>query len=177
MILNVLRGPIGRLIGIGILLLAVQNSLLIDVKPAGVIVQIMVAFSAAAGVVGGADSGVLAGFILGILYDLGAGTPMGLSALTMACAGLVGASMTLLNIEPQWWLNAIFVALGAAVGELATPALRTLIGESGLVGSYLIRVVAVVAVAAAVLSPLLTWLARWALGISSAELRLHEPVE
>jgi len=177
MILSVLRGPVGRLIGVGILLLAIQNTLLIDLKPAGVIVQIMVAFSAAAGVVGGADSGVLAGFILGILYDLGAGTPMGLSALTMAFAGLVGASLTLLNIEPQWWLNAIFVGLGAAAGELATPILRTLIGESGLFGSYLIEVVVVVAVAAAVLSPLLTRLARWALRISSAELRLPDPVE
>jgi rod shape-determining protein MreD len=177
MILSVLRGPVGRLIGVGILLLAIQNTLLIDLKPAGVIVQIMVAFSAAAGVVGGADSGVLAGFILGILYDLGAGTPMGLSALTMAFAGLVGASLTLLNIEPQWWLNAIFVGLGAAAGELATPVLRTLIGESGLFGSYLIEVVVVVAVAAAVLSPLLTRLARWALRISSAELRLPDPVE
>ncbi len=177
MILGVLRGPIGRLIAVGIILLAIQNSLLIDVKPAGVVIQVMLAFSAAAGVVGGADSGVLAGFVLGILYDLGTGTPLGLSALSMALAGLVGASMTLLNIEPQWWLNAIFVALGSAAGELANPLLRTLIGESGLIGSYLITVVAVVALSAAVLSPLLTRLARWALRISSAELRLPEPVE
>jgi rod shape-determining protein MreD len=176
-ILGLLRGPIGRLLAVGVLLLAVQNTLLIELKPAGVVIQVMLAFSAAAGVVGGADSGVLAGFILGILFDLGVGTPMGLSAIALAFAGLVGALVTLLNIEPQWWVNAIFVALGAGAGELANPLLRSLIGESGILTSHLLVVVPVVSVAAAILSPILVPVARWALCISRTELRLPDAIE
>jgi rod shape-determining protein MreD len=165
----VLRGPIPRVIAFGMVLLALQTTLFTDVRPAGVVIQIVLAFAAAAGAAGGPERGAIAGFVLGVMYDLGVGTPLGSSAITMGLAGVIAGSVKRVNLETRWWLAALFVMLGAALGELAVPVVRTFLGETDVFSERLVVIVPIVGVAAALVSPLLVPLGRWCLRVERAE--------
>lgn len=169
MIAAIVQGPIGRLIPVGILLLAVQTAVFTEVRPLGVVPQVLVAFAAAAGVAGGPERGMLAGFVVGLMFDLSTGAPMGSSAITMGVAGMVAGMISFLNVEPRWWLAALFVMLGSAAGEAAVPLLRFLIGQERVLSDDVFLVVPVVAVAAGVFSPLLVPLGRWSLRLGKVE--------
>jgi rod shape-determining protein MreD len=158
-----------RLVLVGLLLLAVQTTLLVDVQPAGVILQVVLAFAAAAGVAGGPERGMLAGFVLGLMYDLGTGTPIGSTAITMGLAGVAAGSIALVNVDERWWLAAIFVALGAALGELAVPVVRSFIGQTDVFTDRLFLIVPVVALFAALVSPLFVPVSRWCLRLGRPE--------
>ena len=117
------------------------------------------------GVGGGPERGALAGFILGMMFDLAAGTPLGSSALAFGLGGLVAGYVLMITPDPQWWLAALFAALGAVVGEAAIPVIKLLIGQDGWITPRLAVVLPVQAVAAAVLSPLLVPLGRWMMAV------------
>jgi rod shape-determining protein MreD len=172
------QGPLVRLIPVGLLLLALQRTIFVDVRIAGVIVQIMIATVAAAGVAGGSERGALVGFVFGVMYDLAEGTPVGSTATAMAVAGIVAGLLALVAADPHWWLEAIFTGLGAAVGALTIPVVRVFIGEPEPFQDGLYVVVPVVALSSAVLSPLLVPLARWCLRLERPEWTqpLDEPV-
>lgn len=175
MIAAIVQGPIGRIMPVAVVLLALQTTFFVDVQPFGVVLQVLTAFAAAAGVAGGPERGMLAGFLVGLLFYLGTGAPLASSSLTMGLAGLVAGSVALLNVEVRWWLAAGFVALGAAAGELAVPAVRYVIGQETVFSERLFTIVPVVAVGAAVLSPLLVPLGRWCLRIGSVPWKVpHE---
>ena len=82
----------------------------------------MLALAAAAGAAGGPQKGALAGFVLGLMYDLARRHaarlvvdrhgPRRVRRRLRACRS---------RSIPQWWLAALFTGLGAAVGELAVP--------------------------------------------------------
>jgi rod shape-determining protein MreD len=127
-------------------------------------VQIVLALVAAAGAGAGAERGAFAGFVLGLLYDLSIGSPLGLTALCYGIAGMIAGYVLSITPDPQWWLAAIFAAVGAAVGEASIPFVRLLTGEEGWVEARMIPAVIVAAVASAVLSPLLVPLGRWCAG-------------
>jgi rod shape-determining protein MreD len=169
MIVALLRSSITRIIAVGMMLLALQNTIFADMRPAGVALQVMLAFAAAAGAAGGSERGAAAGFILGLLFDLGTGGPLGASSITMGLAGYVAGYVALINIERQWWLAAIFVAVGSAVGELGVPVVRSFIGDSNVYSNRLYTVVPLVAFAAAVASPLLVPVSRWCLRLGKTE--------
>ena len=169
MIVALLRSSITRIIAVGMMLLALQNTIFADMRPAGVALQVMLAFAAAAGAAGGSERGAAAGFILGLLFDLGTGGPLGASSITMGLAGYVAGYVALINIERQWWLAAIFVAVGSAVGELGVPVVRSFIGDANVYSNRLYAVVPLVAFAAAVASPLLVPVSRWCLRLGTTE--------
>jgi rod shape-determining protein MreD len=163
------QGPLIRVIPVGVLLLALQRTIFVEITVDGVILQVVMAFAAAAGVAGGSERGAVVGFVLGLMYDLVEGTPLGSTAIAMTIAGVVAGLLALITADPQWWLSAIFTGLGTAVGVLSTPVVRLFIGEDHPVDPRLAVVVPVVAVAAAVMSPLLVPLARWCLRIKPTE--------
>lgn len=169
MFASFVQGPLIRLIPVGILLLALQRTIFVDLTVDGVIIQVMTAFAAAAGAVGGSERGAVVGFVLGVMYDLVEGTPLGSMAIAMTVAGIVAGLLALITADPQWWLMAIFTGLGAAVGELAVPVVRVFIGEDHPVEPRLAVVVPTVAIAAAAMSPLLVPIARWCLRMTPAE--------
>jgi rod shape-determining protein MreD len=158
-----------RLASVGLILVALQRTLFTDLRPAGVSVQVVLALAAAAGAAGGPQKGALAGFVLGLMYDLAAGTPLGSSSITMGLAGYAAGYVTSITIDPQWWLAALFTALGAAIGEAAVPVVRTFIGEEDVFSPRLATVVGVVAAGALLLSPLLVPVGRWCLRIKRPE--------
>lgn len=154
-------GPLLRLFPIGLCVLALQRTILTELKPFNVVLQVVLALVAAAGAGAGPERGAIAGFVLGIMYDLAVGTPLGLTGLVYALAGFVAGYVLTLTPTPQWWLAAIFAAIGAAVGETAVPVAKTLVGQDGWFTTRLLTIVPVVAVFALVASPLLTPLGRW----------------
>jgi len=156
-----LLGPVVRLVPVGLIFLALQRAVFAEYRLKGVALQVVLALVAAAGAGGGPERGALAGFVLGMMYDLGVGTPLGLTALAYGLAGLVAGYVILITPDPQWWFAMIFVALGAAVGEVAIAVTKLLIGEEGWVDASLFKVVPIVAAFAALLSPVLVPVGRW----------------
>ena len=156
-----LAGPLVRLFPVGLCMLAIQRTVLTEIHVLDVVLQIALALAAAAGAGSGPERGAVAGFTLGLMYDLSTGSPLGLTALVYALAGFVAGYVITLTPAPQWWLATIFTGIGAAVGETAAPAARMLIGEDGWFTSRLFTIVPVVTVFAMALSPLLVPLGRW----------------
>ncbi len=169
MFASLVQGPLLRLGLVGLVALGLQNTLFSELRPFGVVVQVVLALAVAAGAGGGPQKGALAGFVLGLLYDLSVGTPLGSSSLTMGLGGYVAGYVTSITIDPQWWLAALFTGLGAAVGEAAVPAVRAFIGEDHAFTPRLLTVIPVVAVAAAVMSPALVPVGRWCMRVKRPE--------
>jgi rod shape-determining protein MreD len=161
-----------RVILIGFVLVAVQTGVAPELRPLGVVVQVVLAFAAAAGAASGPTEGAMAGFVLGLMYDLGTGTPLGATAITMTLAGYSAGWGRQYRIEPKWWILALLTMIGAAVGESAVPFVRVMIGETDVVSTRMLVVVPVVALASGVLSPIFVPIARWSLRIRPTELRL-----
>jgi cell shape-determining protein MreD len=153
-----------RLIPVALVVLAIQRTVCATYRPAGVAVQVVLALAAGAGAGAGSERGAFAGFALGMMYDLGVGTPLGLTALAYGLAGLSAGYVLSVTPDPQWWLAAIFVAFGAAVGEGAIPVVKFLTGQEGWLNDRLTVVIPVVTIAAALLSPLFVPLGRWCAG-------------
>ena len=106
-----------------------------------------------AGAAGGPQKGALAGFVLGLMYDLGVGTPLGSSSITMGLAGSVAGYVDLDHARPA-------VVAGGAVhrprrGGRASWRCRSCGRSSARSTSFtprLYTIVPVVAVAAMVMS-------------------------
>jgi rod shape-determining protein MreD len=167
-----LNSSLTRIIPIGMVLLALQKTLLTEIRPFGVILGAVLAFAAAAGAAGGPERGALTGFTLGIMFDLSVGSPLGSSAITMGLAGYVAGWVDLIRMDGKWWLAAIFVGVGAAIGEAGVPVVRRFIGEEDAFVPDLLRIVPVVAVAAAIASIGLVPVSRWALKLGRPEWKL-----
>jgi len=157
----ILLGPVLRLVPLGLVFLGIQRRVAAPYRPADVVVQVVLALVVAAGAAAGPERGAVAGFTLGLMYDLGVGTPLGISALGYGLAGVVAGYVLLITPDPQWWLSVVFVALGAAVGETSIPVLMLLTGQEGWLTPRLLTTVPVVTIAAVVLCPLLIPLGRW----------------
>jgi rod shape-determining protein MreD len=169
MFASFVQGPLIRVIPLGILLLALQRTIFVEIQVNGVILQVMMMMTAAAGVAGGSERGAVVGFIFGAMFDLAEGTPLGSTAIAMTIAGIVGGLLALIAADPHWWLASIFTALGTAAGVASVPAIRAFIGEPDPFQDRLAMVVAINAAAGAILSPLLVPLARWCLRMKKAE--------
>jgi rod shape-determining protein MreD len=163
------QGPVIRLLPIGILLLSIQRTLFTELQIDGVIVQVVLAFVVTAGAVGGSERGAIAGFVLGAMFDLVEGLPLGTAATAMTLAGVVAGLLAVVTPEPHWWLVSIAAAVGAVVGELGIPAVRAFVGIDDPWDPRLWTIVPVVAIAAALLAPMFAPVARWALRIERSE--------
>jgi rod shape-determining protein MreD len=167
-----LTSSLTRVIPIGMMLLALQKTLFVELQPFGVIIQIVLAFAAAAGAAGGPERGAITGFALGIMFDLAVGSPLGSTSITMGIAGYIAGWVDLIRIETTWWMAAIFVGVGAGIGEACVPVVRRFIGEEDAFVPEMAKIVPVVAIAAAAASLLLVPLARWALKIERPEWKM-----
>jgi rod shape-determining protein MreD len=164
-----LNSSLTRIIPIGMILLALQKTLFVELQPFGVIVQVVLAFAASAGAVAGPNRGATTGFVLGLLFDLAIGTPLGSTSISMGIAGYVAGWADVIRIDTTWWLAAIFVGIGSGIGEALVPVIRRFTGETDAFAPDLWTIIPVVAVSGAVLSIALVPLARWALKVAPPE--------
>jgi rod shape-determining protein MreD len=172
MIAALLTSSLTRVIPIGMMLLALQKTLFVELQPFGVIIQIVLAFAAAAGAAGGPERGAITGFVLGIMFDLSVGSPLGSSAIVMGIAGYLTGWVDLIRIDTTWWMAAIFVGLGTGIGEACVPVVRRFIGEEDAFVPEMVTIVPVVAVAGAIASIVLVPIARWSLKLGRPEWKL-----
>ena len=172
MIAALLNGWAPRVVLVSVVLLGLQTTIATELRPFGVVVQVMLAFAAVCGAVSGPAQGAMAGFAVGLVYDLGVGTPLGSTALTMTLAGYVSGWGRQFRIEPRWWILSGLAAVGVTAGEAAVPVVRNLIGESNLVTARLLVILPTVTLTGALFAPVLLPIGRWALRIRVAELRL-----
>lgn len=164
-----LNRPILRLILIGIVALPIQTTLLADVKFFGVTTQLMLCLSIAAGVVGGSESGAVAGFIFGLYFDLVLSSPLGMLSLLYGFAGIVGGYAHSRTIGNPRWLNALVVGGVSALATLVQPVLANWVGVEGGINTRLLRVVVIVGVINALASYAVVPLCRWGLAIKRQE--------
>ena len=161
-----------RVIPVAMILLALQQTLFVEMQPFGVIDQVVLAFAASAGAAGGPERGAITGFAVGIMFDLTVGSPLGSSAITMGVAGYVAGWCDVVRIDTTWWLAAAFVGLGSAVGEAGVPVVRRFIGEEDAFVPEMAKIIPVVAITSAILSLVLVPLARWCLKLGRPEWKL-----
>jgi rod shape-determining protein MreD len=163
--LNFVGRPTVRLTVVAFLVLAIQKTLCADLKPFGVTADLMLLGATAAGAVGGAQRGALAGFVFGLMFDLVLVTPFGMTPLVYGLAGFVAGSVHALSVEPTWWLTLLVVAATSAAAVFGLAAIGTFVGLDNLIQPRLIRTALVVGVIDGLLSPLAVPIQRWCLGI------------
>lgn len=154
-----------RVIPLGMALLALQKTLFVELRPFGVVIQLVLAFACAGAAAAGPEKGAIAGFVLGLIFDLATSSPLGSSSIAFGVAAYVAGWIDVMRIETTWWLAAIFVGVGCGIGETLVPVIRRFVGQEYAFSSRLFTVVPVVAVAGAILSIPFVPLGRWALKV------------
>lgn len=162
--MRILRSPLLRLLMVGLPALGLQTTLLAEMRPFGVVLQLMLLLSAAAGVSAGPERGALAGFVMGLLFDLVLPTPLGLHALVFGLAGYMAGYAHTLTAAHPWWLTMLVVG-GASLGAMATyPVVAAFVGLDGWLTPRLIKVALVVGASNMVVAPAAVGLQRWCFG-------------
>lgn len=177
--LEILRHPLLRLLMIGLPVLALQDTMLTDMRPAGVAIQAMLLLAVAGGIAGGPERGALAGFVMGFLFDLVLTSPMGLHALVYGLAGFLAGYINSLTLDHPRWLVMLVVGVASAACTVAYPLASAMIGEDIAITTALIKITVVVSVANIVLAVPAVWLLRWALHVREPDAPLsvrEEPV-
>lgn len=158
--------PVLRLIVIALVVVTVQSTLLTDMRPFGVVVDLLVGFAVVTGVCAGPEAGILAGFVFGTAIDLLLTTPFGLSGLAYGLAAfLIGLLKSTITVGQVWWLTASLVFAGSALGVALYLVLGTLVGQEGWIRPAMITEIVVSAAVAALLSPLSVRMQRWAMRV------------
>ena len=162
---NLVFGPLLRLLPVGLLAMSIQRVFFARHPIHDVRLQFVLALVVAAGAGGGAERGAVAGLALGLIYDLGGNTPLGLMALAYGLGGMTAGYVHTFTPDPQWWLASLFALVGAAVGEMSIPIAEVITGQSGWITGRLVFTIPIVALSSAALCPLLMPVGRWMMGV------------
>lgn len=170
---EVINRPIIRLLMVGLPLLAVQTTLLTEVRISDTVVQLMLLLAVVGGVAGGPERGALVGFAFGLLVDLAfPAHPLGLTAFVYGLTGFLAGYINSLTADHPWWLTMLVTAVASALGTVLYPVAATMVGIDGLVDTSIVRVCIVVGVVNGVLAPLFLPLMRWCLLIKKGSIVL-----
>ncbi len=152
-----------RLVLVGLIFLGIQTTLLNELRPFGVMVQLMLLIGVTAGAIFGPEVGAISGLIVGLMYDCVLTTPLGLASLVVGGAGLGAGLLPFFVREPSWWHRAIAIALFSAIGEILFPVAQGMTGIEGWVQPRMFVVALVVALTNLLLAPIVIPLIRWTL--------------
>jgi rod shape-determining protein MreD len=148
---------------------AVQQTLMVDLRIGGVHPDIMILLPIVAGIVGGPARGASMGFGAGLVADLFLPTPFGLSALVGSVIGF-GVGVTTLALDRSaLWLPPVAALGGSALYEVMYAVLGSVIGQPQMLHVDMLRIVVVVAVTNAVLAIPALRLVTWSLPTASIE--------
>jgi rod shape-determining protein MreD len=157
-----------RLVLVALLLLAFQTTLFNDLRPFGVMAQILVLFVAAAGVIHGSEIGAIAGFVIGFMYDAVLTSPLGSSALVYGAVGFLAGGLPYFVRESTWWSRVLVVVVLSALSEVLFPVFQSIVGYEGWVQPRMFAVAAVVGMINLLFAPIVLPLTRWTLKESPA---------
>lgn len=152
-----------RLVLVALVLLSIQTTLLNELRPFGVMAQVLVLFVASAGVLYGSEIGAIAGFVVGLMYDAVLTTPLGSTALVFGLVGAAAGGLPYFVREPTWWSRVAVVVVMSALGEVLFPVVQAVIGYEVWVQPRMFLVALVVALINLILAPLVLPITRWTL--------------
>lgn len=152
-----------RLVLIGLLFLSLQTTIFNEMRPFGVSIEVMLLLAAATGLAKGSETGAIAGFTVGLLYDMVLTTPLGLCAVVFSVvAYLAGLARTFVH-EPTWWSRILTVMVTTAIGMVLLPIAFTITGAEGVFTTEIFAMVGVATLFNALLGLPVVWLCAWAL--------------
>ena len=131
----VIESPVTRTFLLGLVVLSFQTTIFNTLRPFGAVLQVMLLFACVSGVVGGSETGAIAGFMFGFMYDLVLTAPLGLSALVFGFAGYMAGGVNSFVHEPRWWTKMTTVAVSTTAAVVLYPAASLVVGVDGLLGS------------------------------------------
>lgn len=146
-----------------------QVGLLDGFRIAGRAPEPLLVLAVAGGLVGGSQQGLRFGFAAGLLYDLIAGTPLGLAAFAYALVAAAAGLLAGYTVR-MWWLVPPFVALGLSVYVFA----GEVVGQDHLFDDRYMVTLGVVELGSVVLAAPTLRLVRWAWG-GAASVRAGPP--
>ncbi|MGH8994947.1 MAG: hypothetical protein ACRDYB_02755 [Acidimicrobiales bacterium] len=145
--------------------LALQLTVVLDLRVSGAHPDLMVGLAIAAGLAGGTQRGAIVGFFSGLALDLFLPTPLGLSALVGVAVGTAAGQLVAAGVDRT---NPFFVpgvtGLGSAVGVIMFAVLGTVVGQPEMLTISLGAVVGVVAVVNGLLGFVMVRACNWAFG-------------
>jgi rod shape-determining protein MreD len=144
------------------LALAVQHTLLDNVRADGAHPEIMLMVAAAAGYVGGPERGAFVGFFTGLVADLLLPTTFGLSALVGCLVGFATGASTSGLVRSSRALVVVALTAAEVTGLVGFAVLGAVLGLQGAVTDALAPALVVATPAAAVLAVPVLALVRWA---------------
>lgn len=157
------------------LVLVLQLELFSEVRLFGVMPELLLGLTVAAGWRGGPDRGATTGFAAGVLYDLYLPTPFGLTAAVYTLigygAGLVGEPIA---DHAERLVRRLFSIAGVAAGMMLFVITGELLGQTNLYTSDLVWVVIVASLYTSLFMPLVHRLVGWA--FSRRDARHDAPV-
>lgn len=143
--------------------LIVQQSLLVNLRVAGVSPDLLLLLAVGGGIVAGRERGTVVGFAAGLVADLLAQTPFGLSSLTFGLVGYAVGTLQAAVIRLAWWIPLLTGLAASAAGVLLFALLGSLLGQAHLLRPDLVGLAAVVGLLNAVLVPAVVRSLAWAL--------------
>ena len=161
--LRVMASRWTRLVLVGLIFLGIQTTVLSEMRPFGVMVQLMLLIGVTAGAIYGPEVGALSGLIVGLMYDCVLTTPLGLASLVVGGVSFGAGLLPFFVRDPSWWNRAIVIALFSAIGEILFPVAQGMSGFGGWVQPRMFVVALVVAAINLLLAPIVTPLIRWTL--------------
>lgn len=145
-----------RLAAVILVAVVVQTTLASDVRVLGVAPDLMVLIGICAGLVAGAETGLVVGFFSGLAADAFlSSSPFGLSALTFCLVGLIVGVLRDNMLRDSWLVTPGVAFAATATAVLGFVALGDVVGRTGVAGasgSWVIRVALVEGVWSAALS-------------------------
>lgn len=136
-------------------------------RPFGVCLQVMLLLATSSGLARGSEVGAIAGFAVGMMYDLVLSTPLGLGAVVFALVGYIAGSTNAFVHEPTWWTRMLLAGVASGLGMLFMPVALTIVGREGVMSGHIFVVVVVVGVTNAAAAVPAERLCRWVLSESS----------
>lgn len=148
-----------------VLLVAVtlHLSLFVTVRLGDVHPRVLLLVAVAGGLLAGSERGALLGFAAGLLADLFAQTPFGLSALAFALVAFAVGAVQSAVIRSAWWIAPATALVASFAGVVLYGLLGALIGQAHFVSPRLFVVAAGVGAMNAVLALPVVRAMEWAL--------------
>lgn len=140
----------------------VQYALAPQFRIAGVSVDLLLALAIAAGIHSGVERGAIVGFVCGFALDLMVSTPFGLGSVSYLAAGVVAALLEAATVHSARWLTITVGLLASAAGIVCFALVGEVLGQSGMFGGHMVKVLLVVAPTSALLALPLLRACRWA---------------
>lgn len=162
-ILTVAENRWFRLVLVALPVLGLQTTILNEMRPFGVSLQVMVLLAAASGLARGSEVGAIAGFVVGLLHDLVLTTPLGLGAAVFGLVGYLSGYANSFVHAPTWWTRMLLGSTASAAGMFLMPIALEVTGTEGAFTTQVFVIALTVAAFNALATVPAHMVCRWAL--------------